>query len=43
MIMMSFENSDGWMLIGPIVIQRWAPSADWPTSMTATSRTRLKM
>ena len=21
----TFENSDGWMLIGPIVIQRWAP------------------
>ena len=41
--MMSFENSDGWRLIGPMTIQRCAPSADWPTTMTAISMMRLKM
>ena len=41
--MMSLENSEGWMLMGPMEIQRWAPRADCPTSMTASSITRLKM
>ena len=39
----TLDYPEGWILMGPMEIQRWAPKADCPTNITAISMMRLKM